>query len=460
LWLFAFLGAVAIAAAQPTALDRYVAAPDPSYQWKLVRTFKQKGTTVSVIDLTSQTWRAGEVEPAVWKHRLTICRPAKLTQKTALLYIGEGTNNEPEPKKANILLPYVANWTGGVVAELRMIPNQPLRFLAEGGRARSEDEIVAYTWAQYLKTGDETWPIRLPMTKATVRAMDTVQAFAKQQSFEIEQFVVTGVSKRGWTTWLTAAVDPRVAAIVPIVIDGIHLLPTLTEHYQAYGAWSTAIKDYHETGFLDQLGTPRYFELMKIEEPYSYRARFTMPKYIVNAAGDQFFLPDSTRFYYADLPGEKHVRYLPNADHALTGRTFDALKGVVAFYQAFLAGAPRPEFDDSFLNGILRIRTTQGTPTRVRLWQATNPASRDFRLQTIGKGYKATTLKPVRPGEYEVAIETPKAGWSAFFAELEYPKTGRYPMKFTTIVRVIPDKLPFDPPKNGTTRVESTKAAK
>ncbi|MBX9602212.1 MAG: PhoPQ-activated pathogenicity-related family protein [Bryobacteraceae bacterium] len=451
---FQFLFLPFLLAAQQTALDRYVAAPDPAYQWKVARTFRQKGVDITVIDLTSQRWRAGEVTPAEWKHRLTIASPPQWKHRTAFLYIAEGSNGEPDPKKANVVLPYLAKWTGTVVAELRMVPNQPLQFAGENGRRRTEDEIVAYTWTQFLKTGDETWPIRLPMTKAAVRAMDTVSAVMKPR-LEIDNFVVAGVSKRGWTTWLAAAVDPRVAAIIPIVIDGLNLLPTLKEHYQAYGAWSAAIRDYHETGFLDQLGTPAYFELMKIEEPYSYRARYRMPKFLINAAGDQFFLPDSTRFYFGDLPGEKHLRYIPNADHGLSGKTFDALRSVVAFYQSILNGAPRPEFEEEFRDGTLMVRMRQGSPVKVKLWQAVNPRDRDFRLQSIGKAYKPRELKPVRPGEYEARISVPPAGWTAFFAELEFPKTGRYPLRFTTQVRVLPEKLPFDEPRNGSTRVET-----
>ena len=49
---------------------------------------------------------------------------------------------------------------------------------------------------------------------------------------------------------------------------------------------------------MDQLDTPAFQKLMEIEDPYSYRDRLTMPKLIVNAAGDQFFLPDSSQLLF------------------------------------------------------------------------------------------------------------------------------------------------------------------
>ena len=66
--------------------------------------------------------------------------------------------------------------------------------------------------------------LRMPMTKAVVRAMDAVTDYA-QKSFgvHLEKFVVGGASKRGWTTWTTGVVDKRCAAIVPVVMDLLNL---------------------------------------------------------------------------------------------------------------------------------------------------------------------------------------------------------------------------------------------
>ncbi|MFN7918506.1 MAG: PhoPQ-activated protein PqaA family protein [Bryobacteraceae bacterium] len=77
---------------------------------------------------------------------------------------------------------------------------------------------------------------------------------------------------------------------------------------------------------MDWLGTKQMKNLMKIEEPFQYRDRLTMPKYMVNSAGDQFFIPDSSQFYFDKLKGERYLRYIPNTDHSL--RNSDAPLGL------------------------------------------------------------------------------------------------------------------------------------
>jgi PhoPQ-activated pathogenicity-related protein len=333
-----------------------------------------------------------------------------------------------------------------VASELRMVPNQPLVFAGET-KLRTEDAIIAYTWDKFLRGGDDNWPLRLPMTKAAVRAMDTVTAFLKSSaggSVAVEKFVVSGGSKRGWTTWTTAAVDPRVVAIVPFVIDLLNIVPSFEHHYRAYGFWAPAVQDYRNMDIMERSGTPRYRELMKIVEPYSYLDRLTMPKFIVNATGDQFFLPDSSQFYFDDLKGEKYLRYVPNTNHSLAGS--DARQSLQAFYESILAGSPRPNFSWNFeKDGSIRVRSAT-KPTEVRLWQATNPKARDFRLDTIGKAYTSVVLTDQGGGTYVGSVPKPSSGWTAYFVEMTYPGLAATPFKFTTGVRVIPDVLPFAAP--------------
>ena len=426
-----------------TALDRYVAAPDPTYAYKLVNTIKSPGQTTYVLELTSQTWLTEkEVDRPVWKHWLTIVRPDTVKSTKALMAIAGGSNDRPAPKSANVALIAASAATGSVAAEVRMIPNEPLTFTGE--RPRSEDAFIAYTWDKFLRTGEERWPARLPMTKAVVRAMDAVTSFcasADGEQVKIDGFVVTGGSKRGWTTWTTAAVDKRVVAIIPIVIDTLNLEPAAKHHFEAYGFWAPAIKDYSDMHLSEWAGTPQNRALLKIEDPYEYRQRLTMPKFILNASGDQYFLPDNSQFYFDALPGPKYLRYVPNADHSL--RNSDATQSVLAFYQAILAGSPLPKFSWTFeKDGAIKVTAAADRPAEVKLWQATNPKARDFRLEAVGPIWKSTPLEADANGTYAAKVPAPPAGYTAFFVELTFPSTG-LPFKFTTAVRILPDVLPF-----------------
>ena len=61
------------------------------------------------------------------------------------------------------------------------------------------------------------------------------------------------------------------------------------------------LQDYVDMKIPSWTGTPQYAALLKIEEPYEYRERLTMPKFIINATGDQYFPPDNSQFYFDDL---------------------------------------------------------------------------------------------------------------------------------------------------------------
>src|SRR5262249_8656252 len=105
------------------------------------------------------------------------------------------------------------------------------------------------------------------------------------------------------------------------------------------GFWAPAVGEFERTGIMRWAGTPAFAALLRIEDPYSYREHLTMPKFIVNSAGDQFFLPDSSQFYFDDLRGEKYLRYMPNTDHSLKAAYRDAAESAVAFYQSILTNA-------------------------------------------------------------------------------------------------------------------------
>ena len=428
-----------------TPLDDYVAKPDPSYAFNLVKTIPGDDYTVFILDMTSQTWRSSrDVDRPVWKHWVTVVRPREVRGNTGLLLIDGGSNGAPAPDQADPMLLRFARTTKTVTVQIGMVPNEPLTFAGETA-PRSEDAIIAYCWDKFLHNGDPSWLVRLPMTKSAVRAMDAATAFLASPEggkVALEKFVVAGGSKRGWTTWTTAAVDKRVVAIAPFVIDMLNLQESFKHHYRAYGFWAPAVGDYTIMGLMDWIGKPKYGELLAIEEPYSYRARFTMPKYLVNSTGDQFFLPDSSQFYFDELPGEKYLRYVPNTDHGVLDGS-DAEQSFLAWYAAIIDGRPRPSFSWVLeKDGTIRV-TTVDKPIEVRLWQAANPTARDFRKEKIGAAWTSTVLKEEN-STYVGRVQAPSQGFAAYLVELTFPSgLEGVPFKFTTPVRVVPDVLPY-----------------
>ena len=243
-----------------TALDRYVRKSDDAYRWDIAKTIQGDGYTAHVLDLVSQTWRAPEeVDRTEWRHWLTVIVPSehRTGTDTALLWIGGGRNGDAAPEQANERSLRLALASGTVVADLGMVPNQPLHMADSPRQPRSEDDLIAYGRVKYMVTGDEEWLVRLPMVKSGVRAMDAMQEFPRatrrRRSARSSDFVVAGGSKRGWTTWLVGAVDPRVRAIVPVVIDALNTEAITRHHYEAYGFFSPALGDYVRHGLFPYL---------------------------------------------------------------------------------------------------------------------------------------------------------------------------------------------------------------
>jgi PhoPQ-activated pathogenicity-related protein len=184
--------------------------------------------------------------------------------------------------------------------------------------------------------------------------------------------------------------------------------------------------------------------VLGIEDPYSYRdrGRLTIPKFIVNASGDQYFHPDNSRFYYEGLPQEKRLRYVENAAHNLAGS--DAVDSMLAWYNSVITGGKRPDFiwNRVDVNG-LAFRPLD-LPKAVRLWQAHNPKERDFRMESVGPIYTSSILEPQPDGTYFAQVPAPAEGFTAFFIEAEWDSgLASAPFKFTTEVTIVPDTLPY-----------------
>jgi PhoPQ-activated pathogenicity-related protein len=279
--------------------------------------------------------------------------------------------------------------------------------------------------------------------------MDTAQDFMvggvgkATEAAPISNFLVTGYSKRGWTTWLTAAVDDRVRAIVPGVFDNLNQGEQMAHHYGVYGFFSEAVHDYNDLEIFHRILTPQALELSQITDPYRYlnNGRFDdMPILVMNSAGDEFFVSDSSQFYFHDLPGtQNYLRYVPNVGHGmgLTSGNTSALESTVAFYDAVANNQPLPEYSWVIdQDGTIRVQTDTA-PLAVKLWQITNPNARDFRrAATPGLNWSSSILSDLGNGTYAANLDTPGAGATAYFIELTFASGTLFPHVFTTDIRV------------------------
>jgi PhoPQ-activated pathogenicity-related protein len=436
LFLVAALMGAAISAAwsdQPVpknALAEYIARPDANFAWREVATGNLAGAEYVEYLLTSQTWRG-----TVWKHQLYILRPTKMTRESrqGLLFIHGGRwkpeydaeRKEAEPPSEALLFVRIAESIGGPVAILRQVPFQPLF----GGR--TEDALIAHTFDQYLRTGETDWPLLLPMTKSAVRAMDAVQSIVKERwGASIQSFTVAGASKRGWTTWLTAAADKRVMALAPMVIDMLNM-PVQMDHQRAtWGEFSEQIGDYSKLNLQAQLKTPRGQDLVSIVDPYSYRQRITQPKLILLSTNDRYWPLDALQNYYPGLAGPKHILYVPNQGHGLNDPE-RVVTGLIAIHRHAAAGKPMPQTNWSFATAenALTIKVKTDRPTqRVLVWSASSP-TRDFRNSL----WESQECSPTKDGHACSAVRG-KDVYSAAFAETSFKEEGAPAFSTTTSV--------------------------
>ena len=432
-----------------TALESYLAHDDGAFNLLHVTSLPGSGYTAHLYKMTSQKWLStAEIDNPVWTHSLVMVIPNTVNSETGLLFVGEGKNTDSFPDATDQTVQVITQLALGsqsIVGAVYQTPNQPLLFNGEDTPV-NEDKLVSYSWNKAMQTGNYAWSAYLPMTKTVVKAMDGIHSAALAQGHQINDFLLTGFSKRGIAVWLAAAVDPRVKAIAPGVIDFLNMIPNLEHHYKSYGQYSEVLSSYQSLGILDKLRSPEFRDLAKVNDPYSYRTLLDMPKFILNSSGDQFFLPDSSRFYLDELLGETHIRFAPNTDHSLTNSQtgiLDSLYSLLGWYQSILYGLPRPVIDWQLNNDNL-LATTSLTPLAVKLWTATNATARDFRKDTIGESWTSTLLAPNETGNYVASLNSNSNGYTATYMEFVYQGLGGIPVTYSTQIYVTPDNYPFE----------------
>ncbi|MBC8353063.1 MAG: phenylacetic acid degradation protein [Planctomycetes bacterium] len=409
--------------AVPKALFNYVQREDKVFKWKLNGRQELEQGTIYDLDLTSQQWQG-----IVWKHALIVCEPKQLRHPNhVLLFVTGGSNgNRPGLRDLQRAIA-LAQLCGARVATIHQVPNQPL---FEG---RKEDDLITDTWLKYLETGDENWPLLFPMVKSAVKAMDAVEELAEAEwKTPVEGFVITGASKRGWTSWLTAVADKRVIATAPMVIDVLNFRPQMRHQLDAWGKYSEQIIDYTSKGLIKEGDeSPRDTHLRRMMDPYTYRKQLDLPKLLVNGTNDRYWVADAMSLYWDDLVGSKNVLQIPNAGHGLDGGHELTLSTIAAFFQHAATRTPLPTLNWEHANSgddFSLTVTSTAKPQVANLWVA-HSDTRDFRDSTWNSQSLDASSKT-----YVGSLTKPQDGHVAFYCELRF-EAGGIPYSLCTVIR-------------------------
>lgn len=409
-------------------LKNYIARTEPEYRWQQIQSLEEPWGTIGYYELISQNWRG-----YTWKHHLVIVRP-RLIRNPDIAFFRIAGDGDGESHIDS--LKTLAERGGAVAAVLMDVPNQPLY------EDRREDALIAYTFNQYIKTGDETWPLLFPMVKSSVKGMDAIQEIIKQQhQQQINRFVLSGASKRGWTTWLAAAVDKRIAAIAPMVIDTLNMKEQLQWSEQVYGQQSSKLKDYTELNLHRKMDNKPMQQLRSWIDPYAYIQDFTMPKLLLLGTNDPYWTVDSLRHYWNDLPEPKMIFQTPNAGHDLNGGA-QALQTLAAFFELIADRKPLPkmawQFNNAADNQVQAQVEVNEQARSISLWTA-HSDDRDFRDST----WTAQALDITRGSSHAAAsVPMPPAGYEAYLMEVELQTDSGHDYRLSTLARVAPDTMP------------------
>ncbi len=406
-----------------TALQGYLNNGDKTYRWEVKDTYTLGDVKTYSLLLVSQQWHE-----FVWSHQLTILVPAENKYDGALLFITGGSNNKGLPNMKgrddgfNKSMADMATKNKAIVAVLRQTPNQPLFNDLE------EDALISFTLHNFKEDGDYSWPLLFPMVKSAVRAMDAVQEFSKTTlQHDVNRFLVSGASKRGWTTWLTGASDPRVAAIAPMVIDVLNMPVNLDYQIKMWKAYSEQIEDYVKLGIPQTARSEKGEAINTMVDPYSYRKKLTMPKMLFMGTNDEYWTVDAIKHYIDSIPGQNFVHYVPNVGHDL-GDKKQALTALSAFFGETLMHTPYPLCTPTLTYSkkgiILSVKATPDQLIDAILWTTESPDT-DFRNDKwTGKSLMLKKKTPVITSTQPF----PPTGYRAFYLDLKYkdPNGGEY----------------------------------
>jgi PhoPQ-activated pathogenicity-related protein len=254
------------------------------------------------------------------------------------------------------------------------------------------------------------------MTKTVSSALDAAADLVQREwQIEIAGAVAAGASKRGWTSWLSAAVEPRIRGLVPMVIDMLDLPRHMRLQVESFGTPSAALHDYVSRDLHRRLDTPRGQELLAIVDPVRHAAAITQPKILALGTNDEYWPLESLDLYRNRLRGPTWMSYAPNAGHDIPPLRVAPLVAALARHVAGVESLPEITWACDAASRTCSL-AADPLPAEALLWTAASD-TRDFR------GAKwASRRVPLADGRCRERLEPPAAGFRASLIECRYAR--------------------------------------
>lgn len=377
------------------------------------RTLAPDGSGGVRLAMEMDSWGRGER----WRHGILLVEPARpLVGHMCYLEVTGQDAGEADLAYARAL----ADETGVSVAFLFDIPNQPYCGMVE-------DDLIAHTFEEYVATGDAEWPLLVPMVRSVLGAMEALVDWSVGR---FTGFVVGGASKRGWTSWLTAALgDSRVKGIVPLVFDNLHMSAQVRHQMRIWGGTSPMLDDYSRRRLTELATTAEGDSLLRMVDPWFHLERMRCPALVVNGSNDPYWAVDALTHYYKRLPRGSAVQVVPNMGHSV-GHWDWRLSSVGAFVRR-CAGAelfPTVRFDWGQSERHLELTAECDIrPLASRVWGAANDGFWFAEAEFFVDFLEGPEVRIPSRGHFDQAV----------FMELEFD--GEWgPYRLTSPVFVIP----------------------
>jgi len=203
-----------------------------------------------------------------------------------------------------------------------------------------------------------------------------------------------------------------------MVIDILNMPVSLDYQIETWGEYSEEINDYVKLEIPQSVNSESGTAISKMIDPYSYRAKLTMPKMIFMGTNDPYWVVDNIKNYYDDIPGQNLIHYVPNAGHDL-GDGVQAFGALNSFFGTTLRSKDYPTCSWKVKQGKkglkLEIQSTDDELIEAVLWSAQSD-TRDFRKQkwssrSLGQGGKK---------KIKLSQPFPSTGYQAFYIDLRH----------------------------------------